>query len=635
MLGSLRKASKGWVSKILLLLLILSMVVWGAANQVGGGIGAGDVLASGESSVSQTQYRLAYNQQVSALSQRLGTRISNEQAQMFGVQNQVIGRLVSGVVLDEQARSMKLGLSEERLATLISQDEGFQGLNGQQIRSVLQRVGMREADYIKSREGAAKRQQVIEAISDGMNAPQTFTNALFEFTGQTRDISYLEIDESSLDEVTTPDDAALSAYFEENKAEYRAPEYRKIKIITLTPDTISSPEDISDDDIRAEYDVNTQRYSTPERRTVQQLVFGNREDAEAARERILAGETFEEAVVAAGKTLDEVTLGTFESGQIPAENLNEPAFALASTDEISPVIDGLFGPVLVRVSDIEAEIVQPFEDVADQIRAALAELVAQDAIPSLFDGYEDGRAGGLSMEEAAADQDLEVKTYDAVDRQGLDQDGNDAGLGAQSAEIIRAAFGAEVEIENSPLNAGQNGYLWYEVAEIIEERDRTLDEVKERVSTDWIEDEKTRLLNEKAELMAEALRGGAQIDQVAQENNYPKNAKFGLARDANDADLGQPGVQDVFSIAPEGVGITNGATGNKRVVFKIDAINTPLGSGETLPDAQKQNVNATLRADLLDQMVNRLQLEFPVSINQSAAQQAITGYAGGGRHGGM
>src|SRR5690606_12851389 len=181
MLNTLRNAARSWVSKVLLLLLVLSFAVWGISGQIFGGLGS-NVLAAGDTRVSIVEYRLAYDRQVSQLSQQFGQPITREQAQAFGVDNQVLAQLVAGAVLDEQAREMRLGLSRDRLALLTAEDPAFQGAGGQfdraQFEWVLRQIGMRPQDYLKNREQVAVRQQIVEAVSDGIAAPDTYLRAV-------------------------------------------------------------------------------------------------------------------------------------------------------------------------------------------------------------------------------------------------------------------------------------------------------------------------------------------------------------------------------------------------------------------------------------------------------------------------
>ena len=130
MLESLRRAAGTWVAKILLLLLVMSFAVWGISSSLVNGIGSEAVITAGNTSVSATEFRLAYNRQLNLLSQQFGQQLTSEQATAMGIEDQVIGQLVAGALLDEQARAMGLGLSKDRLANLTAGDPAFQGPDG-------------------------------------------------------------------------------------------------------------------------------------------------------------------------------------------------------------------------------------------------------------------------------------------------------------------------------------------------------------------------------------------------------------------------------------------------------------------------------------------------------------------------
>src|SRR5690606_4163005 len=109
---------------------------------------ANSVVTVGDVSVSPTDFRLAYERQAAALSQRFGMRLTADQARALGVENQVFAELVAGAALDQHSRDMNLGLSEGRLARLIADDPAFRGANGQFDRlafsSILRNAGLSE-----------------------------------------------------------------------------------------------------------------------------------------------------------------------------------------------------------------------------------------------------------------------------------------------------------------------------------------------------------------------------------------------------------------------------------------------------------------------------------------------------------
>src|SRR5690606_9607994 len=111
----------------------------------------------------------------------------------------------------------------------------------------------------------------------------------------------------------------------------------------------------------------------------------------------------------------------------------------------------------------------------------------------------DARAGGETMEEAGARLKLPVKTVDAIDRKGLAPDETVIKDLPDSAALIDAAFKAEPRAENPSINVGRDGFLWYEVMDVTPARDRSLDEVKDKVVAAWKADEAAKRLATKAE----------------------------------------------------------------------------------------------------------------------------------------
>src|SRR5690606_22241044 len=115
------------------------------------------------------------------------------------------------------------------------------------------------------------------------------------------------------------------------------------------------------------------------------------------------------------------------------------------------------------------------------------------------------RAGGATLKEAADSLGLTVQTIKAVSAKGEDQEGKQVTL-PNSTQLLSAAFETDEGVENAPLNFGSSGYLFYEVEEIIPARERTLDEVRDRVVADRTRAEVSKRLKAKAEEFAKALR---------------------------------------------------------------------------------------------------------------------------------
>lgn len=627
MLDSLRSAAGTWVAKVLLLLLVLSFAVWGISGQITSGLG-GAVVTAGETTVTPIEYRLAYDRQISVLSQRFGTRVTREQAVALGVDQQVLSQLVAGAVLDEQARVMNLGVSKDRVAVLTAEDPAFQGPGGgfdrRQFEFVLRQIGMRPEDYLRNREQVAVRQQIVEAISDGMSVPDTFLRAVALYQGEDRTVEYLVLPRALVEPIEEPTQEQLTAYFEENKVRYAAPEYRKIDYVKLEPEDIADTSVITDEQVAEDYQRTISAFTTPERRTIDQIVFLNEDAAKIASDRLLGGATFEQMVEADGKSMDDVRLGTVEKSRIPDPAIAEAAFSLGK-DEVSGIIEGAFGPAIVRVTEIIPETVKPLSEVQEQIRKDLALAEATRVLLDVHDRYEDARAAGSTMQEAAASLGLRVATIEAVSRAGQDPAGGVLRDIPESAELLRAAFESEIDVENPPVNIGSNGFVFFEVRSVTPARDREVAEIRDRVAADWTAAQVSARLAERAGEIEKRLKDGASLDEIAAELGYEKQVKRGVRRGATDPDLGETGVAAVYGVTEGGTGLVQTPSGDGQIVFEVTEVFEPAGaSAESIAPEMRQAFRSGWSDDLLDQLVAELQQRYAVTVNQAAIQQALS-----------
>ncbi|MBW7947544.1 MAG: peptidyl-prolyl cis-trans isomerase, partial [Sphingomonadaceae bacterium] len=388
--------------------------------------------------------------------------------------------------------------------------------------------------------------------------------------------------------------------------------------IKLEPEDIADPAAIGEDEVRAYYQRTVSRFTTAESRTIEQIVFADETKARAALERIRAGAAFEAIVAEEGKTMGDVLLGTFARDKVSDQAVADAAFAL-DKGGVSEVVPGAFGPILLRVTEIVPERVTPFEEVAEAVRKELALDEANRVLLDVHDAYEDARAGGETMAEAAAKQRLKVVTVDAVDHNGRTPEGTILTGLPLSSEFLRDAFDAEAGMENAPLSIGSAGFLFYEVDAVTPARDRTLDEVRDRVAADWTASEASTRLAQKAVETEKALAGGKALAELAAELDLEAQTRRGLKRDGTDADLGQPGIAAVFGVGRGQTGVTPGESGDTQIVFHVTDVVHPVDAGpDALPQAMRDRYASGLADDLLDQLVARLQSQYPVSIDRAA-----------------
>lgn len=622
----LRKAAHTWVAKALMLLLVASFGIWGISRELISG-SSNTVISVGSQHIDTSEFRLAYQRQVANLSQQVGMRLTPDQARAFGVEQQVFSQLAAGAALDQLADDMNLGLSEDRLAQLIAEDPAFKAVNGQFDRQLfssrLRNAGIREDDYIKERSKVAVRSQIVDAISDGFTAPKTLVDALKLYRDESRGIEYLILTNANIDPIKAPAEDVLAKWFDGVKQRYRAPEYRKIAYVRLQADDIADAGTVSDEQIREEFDKRKDSYSTPEVRTVEQLTFADKETADAAEAALKSGTTFDQLVSDQGKSASDVLLGDFTKDKVPDQQVAGAAFAVTTDGGTTPVVQGAFGPVILRVSNIKPATTKNFDEVKEEIRHQLALANASAEILDTHDRFEDLRASGSTLEQVANEMKLKLVVLDGVDISGLDKSGAEIKDIPAKQQLLSEAFKADAGAETAALTLGNDGYVWYEVEDVTPERDRPLSEVHDKAVADWTaEQQKSELSAKAAELKQEAEKGKSLAD-IAAPLGIAVETKSGITRNTDDAVLGRGGVGAAFSGPVGAVASAQGADEGTQILLKVTEVNSqPTTDVLNNQDAQALAIANAAGDDILDQMVNQLQSEYGVNINQTLAQQA-------------
>jgi peptidyl-prolyl cis-trans isomerase D len=488
MLESLRKKSAGIVAKVLMGLLVLSFAIWGIGD-IFRGVGANDVAQVGETRIQTENFRQEYQDRLQQVGRQFGRGITPEQARAFGLDRQVLGEMISEATLDAKAKGIGLNISDEELLKRIHTNPAFLNASGQfdpnRFYETLRNANFTEGRYIDSERRLMLRQQMGRALSADLAAPQVLREAMRRYEAEERSVQFIELTAEQAKEVPQPSDADLETYFKDNATAFRAPEFRKLTVLALTPESLASQIKISDEELKTAYERVRDRLGEPERRQVDQIIIADPAEAEKVAARFAAGATFDEIVAERKLNAADISLGLVAKRDIVDTEVAEAAFSLKA-GEVSKPTKGRFGTVFTRVSKIEPGKQPTFEEIAKPLRQDLALSRARNAILDRHDKIEDERAAGSHLTEIAEKVGVNAVTIDAVDRSGRTPDGKSLEGVPGLRELLDEAFVTDVGVEADPVEIDRgNGYVWFEVAQITPSRDRKFEEVRDRVEARW------------------------------------------------------------------------------------------------------------------------------------------------------
>jgi peptidyl-prolyl cis-trans isomerase D len=641
MLAGIRGAANSWLGKIVLIVmfsfLIFSFAIWGIGD-IFRGYGTNTVAKIGNTEIGVETYRRAYQQRFYDLQQR-SRGLTGEQARQFGLDRQVLNQMLGEAALNETGRRLGLGLSDEDVARFLASQAVFKGADGQFSRAafdnVIREAGLSETAFIQQQKQSMLRQQLGDALTGGFAAPAVVLDMIQRYQTEERSIQYVTVPGAIASTLEAPEDSVLKAYHDQRKAMFRAPEFRKVHFLTVSPAEFAADIAISDQELQAAYErgLVSGQYGTAEKRRIQQITFPDMPSAMAASERIKAGASFQSIADERQLKPADLDLGQKAKSEISDSAVAAAAFSAELNGVTSPV-QGQFGVVLLRVHEITAGTAQPFESVKAALMTQLSgQRLASDRgirrkIDDVHDRIEELRSAGKTLDDIAKETKRALMIVEAMTAQGTGKDGMVVANIPDTAETVKAVFLSDRGVDNEAIRTRDSGYTWFEVVAIEPARERSFDEVKAEILEGWRRDEAGRLTNERAASFLKRIEAGEALEAVATELGASVEQAEGFSRNGN-TQISASVAASAFALSAGGVAIaapnrgSDSGRGADRMIMKLLSSTVPKVDPAS-PESKtlKTQLDSTISEEILSQYVNQLQNALGVTVNDRAVAQA-------------
>ena len=590
----------------IVILLIVGFAGFGA-NGLGGRIQS--VGSVGDTEISVDRYARELDQELRALSAQVGRPVSLAQARQFGVDSNVLQRLVSGAALENEAARIGLSIGDEEVHQQVLSSPGFVGLDGNFDREAyefaLEQNGMTPAQYENVLRVTAARGILERAVLGGVRAPDVYANVTLDYVGERRNFSWIELDEATLSTpVPAPDDAGLRAFYDAHTDDFMLPDTKTLTYAWLSPDRLIDQVEIDQDTLRAVYAERDAQFNQPERRLVERLIFATQAEADAAVEALADGTTFDTLVSDRGLTLSDVDLGDVSRGDLGSAA--DTVFALSEPGIAGPAQTDL-GPALFRINAILAAQSTPFDDVANDLRAELAADRARRIVADQIAEFDDLLAGGATLEELADETDM---VLGQIDWSAETTDGIAAytGFSQAAAQVAQGDFPEIAELADG-------GVFALRLDTLTPAHPEPFDDARDAVQAAWHLDQvSTRLADEAAVLIAQ-LENGTRIGTLG----HPVTVETHVTRAAFIQGSVPALMSKVFEL-DKGESALIQAEGKVwiiqlRAVLPPDADNP---EAEELAAAVAGETAQGIAQDILASFTRAIQADAGISLNQAA-----------------
>ncbi|HUT42214.1 MAG TPA: SurA N-terminal domain-containing protein [Gammaproteobacteria bacterium] len=528
MLLAIREKVMGIVGWIVLGILFIAFAFFGLNSYLQSNA-TNAVAKINDVEITPRQYQSAYNQMMSNLQRALGAAFDPAKFDDKLIRESTINRLVNDELVLQAAEAEGFTASERQIAERIKTVEGFQKdgvFSKERYIQVLRYQGLapREFEWRLKQEIMANQLKTGIALT-AAGTEQALREA-YRLEGQRRRFNYLLIPASAVADKAAVADQEIEDYYAAHPGEFMRKERVRIAYVELNAAGISLATDVDEDQIKALYEEQREKFVTPEQRRARHIlvqfegqtaddVATARTKAEAIEQRLEAGESFE--TLARTESDDPASapaggdLGFFARGLMTPEFENT-VYAMA-VGERSPPVQTEFGFHIIELLEITPEVATPLEDVREQL---VTQLLDKERGELFYDQSE--TLSNLAFEQpdslqGAADAlGLKIVESDWIER--------DSGTGiAADPDVREAIFTDDVLVQGNNSQAIEIGDDHVVVLRILEHQpaeQQTLDSVRERVVEAARQDKTRALLEAKgAAVITELDSGKATMDSVA------------------------------------------------------------------------------------------------------------------------
>lgn len=628
MLDVMRRGAGTWVAKVLMGLLVVSFGVWGIADVFTGFSSTAIATVGGKeipAATFQRELEIANRQ----FSQQLGQPVTMADARKYGIDQQVISRLLGIASLDLEAKKLGLAAGDDAVAKDISNDPTFKGSSGQFDRAgfeqLLRQNGIRERDFIEDRRGFLVRKQLLDAVDASIEAPDLMVDTIYQYQNQQRVASYFVLPLSSVKMPAAPDEKTIETYYKQAAVRFTRPETRDFTILVLDPASVAGAIEIPENELRQTFESQRAQFDVPEKRTVEQIAFPDMNEAKAAADRIAKGESFEKEAANRGLKPADYTLGSISHDQMLSQKIADAAFALAK-GKVSAPTEGPLGPVILRVTEIIPGKTANFDDVKDKIRQQLSTQRVSNEIYDLENSIEDARAGGSSLEDIAKKNNLKIVKFSGVNSNGTDATGKRADNLPKYPSLLDKVFRSEVGQDIDPSDTGAGGYYWLRVDTVTPAVQRPLNEVKDEVVKLWMEQKHKADAALLAQELVEKGDKGASINELAKSVKRTVIVSAPLGRQSSDDTFSRMAVANLFGAGEGKFAYGPAGYGDSLVIMHVDKIINPDPAKDPQTVAQlKGMLSEGVQNDFVATLVNGLEKSFGVELNTRLLEQILSG----------
>jgi len=625
MLELIRTHSKGWLAKIILVVIAVTFGLFGIDQYLSGAGGNVPVATVGDDEISLQEY----SNTVETVRTRMmaqGEKFDPAILESATFKQSILDGLIMRRLVNAETIKSNFKISDAQLNKHILAMPEFQE-DGQFSHEVYQRTLEQNGLTAGQLEASIRNDLMVAQARDELArlsfAPASVAQETVKYQYQKREVSTSEIKASDfLPEVNiTPEQ--IKAYYELHKDKFKEPEKVKVEFVLLSAASLLKDVTVSDEDVKKFYDENQARFQGDEQREASHILlsFGvsaTDEDKEAAKNQAIEiqaklnenPERFEELAAKHSQDPGSATkggsLGSFGRGAM-VKPFEDAVFNM-EVGAISDIVESEFGYHIIRLDGVSGA-ASSFEDMKPQIKGELIFQEAQIKYAGLTEEFSNivyEQSG--SLQPVAKHFGLDVQTTDWLSR----EDG--AKYFKDSQKLMNMIFSDDVlkdKRNTDAVEVSPNNLIAARVLEYKPEAPKTFEEVKEGIEAVLKLEASIKMAAEKGEKILSELEAGDEVDALEW---IPE-----VTVDRRDAQgLTDAVMQAVFKVNTSTLPAFKGfADGNRAyVLVKVLSVTNPTDEDEDMKPIVRSEYEGALAQEYVSAYGQSLKAKADISISQ-------------------
>lgn len=628
MLQILRNKAQSTVIQAIVVIIALVFIFWGVGSNMMNNREAA-ITVNGEE-ISFQDFQIAYDRAYQNIAAQFGGTLPKGLAETLGIKQQVINQMIQAALLRQGATAMGIIVSGEEIQNTITSMVQFQeggGFNMDKYKALLSANRLTPHKFETNMRFDMLAEKTVRDIGKFAALASDYeVEELYRLDKEKVSVAYTKVSPADFREKIVVNDDELIKWFDTVKHNYKTESQLKMRFLNYSFSEVGKKIAIDDAQVSAYYDENISQFTTPEKRRARHiLIKAGAEDSDAVHEEksqraqeILTLVNASDDFASLAKDYSEGPSSTNggDLGYFAQDQMVKPfadAVFKMQPGEISKVVKTSFGYHIIKLEDITPAVTRSLEEVKGEIVSTLQNLEAQSLAFQLADSAYTGiiSAGSLqAYADANPDQSLIITDF-------FTKSNPPAEL-SLDGEFLDKAFSLNAG-ELSSLIKTSSGYFIIFADEVKAPELPELEQVRDLVTADFIDEMASKQAKETATKILEELRMGTSFSDALAGTGL-ELSDSGLLDRRGEAQSSFPPslVSQVFMLSateplPQNVAPVN----EDFYVFSFQERQTPdVAAGDDL-EKYRQQLLSSKQQQLLAAYIANLQKDADITVHTS------------------